>query len=59
MNNKFNDSQNENSRSNSFNDKKYTLQGLLSKITKSEPNTIANASINLSELFPDANDSQK
>ena len=40
-------------------EKKYTLQGLISKIKQSEPSTIGNTFVDLSELIPNPYDSSK
>jgi hypothetical protein len=53
-----NDSSPELNRTNT-NEKKYTLQGLISKIKQSESTTIGNTIVDLSEVFPNPLDSQK
>ena len=40
-------------------DKKYTLQNLLTKITKSDPYTIGNSYLDLNELFTEPQDCHK
>jgi len=40
-------------------EKKYTLQGLISKIKQSESTTIGNTFVDLSEMFPNPLDMQK